>query len=108
MEKSEIKKIMGMDCGKSEKMRRLYMGGMEIGSIAKEMGVRYNFVYNVVSEMCRMSDVELRTKERDDSKKDKIVGLMKAGKSNVEIAKELKSNYNYVSKVVKEELRKVK
>ena len=104
MEK-EIKAIVEGSDSKSKKMVALYNLGLELKDIAKLMDVRYNFVYNVVSNHCRMNELVLRTNTRGASKKDEIIALLDAGKSNVEIAKELKSNYNYVSKVVKEHLR---
>jgi DNA-binding NarL/FixJ family response regulator len=75
---------------------------MEIKEIAAAMGTRYNFVYNVISNFARMNDVELRTNKGGESKKATIIEMVKAGKTNTEIAKELKTNYNYVYKIAKE------
>lgn len=87
---------------KSKRFIKLYNNGMEIKEIASLCNVRYNFVYNVISNHCRMNDVELRTnKTSESSKKVMIEELFKQGKSNTEIAKELKTNYNYVYKVTK-------
>ena len=106
MTKKEITKILGSDVSKSKKMIELYNGGVEIKEIATLMEVRYNFVYNVISNMCRMNDVELRTnKDNENSKKSLIIKLFNEGKSNTEIAKELKTNYNYVYKITKEVLQ---
>ena len=83
-------------------MVALYNSGLEIKQIANIMQVRYNFVYNVISNYCRINDIELRTNTNNtNSKKAQIEELFKAGRSNVEIAKELKTNYNYVYKVTK-------
>lgn len=65
------------------------------------MQVRYNFVYNVVSNYCRMNDIEMRVVVKEN-KKAKIIELMAAGKSNVEISSELKVCYNYVYNTIKE------
>ena len=106
MTKKEINAILGSDLSKSKKMVELYNLGMEIKEIATLMEVRYNFVYNVVSNMCRMNDVELRTnKETGNSKKALIIAMYQEGKSNTEIAKELKTNYNYVYKITKEAMQ---
>ena len=106
MTKNEINKILGSDLSKSKKMVELYNAGLEIKEIATLMEVRYNFVYNVVSNMCRMNDVELRTnKETGNSKKALIIAMYQEGKSNTEIAKELKTNYNYVYKITKEAMQ---
>lgn len=103
MTKKEINSILGSNESKSKKMIALYNAGLEIKEIATLMEVRYNFVYNVISNMCRMNEVELRTNgSNENSKKAMIIKLFEEGKSNVEIAKELKTNYNYVYKITKE------
>lgn len=106
MTKKEINTILGSNESKSKKMIALYNGGLEIKEIANLMEVRYNFVYNVISNMCRMNDVELRTNNgNENSKKAVIIQMFEEGKSNVEIAKELKTNYNYVYKITKEAMK---
>ena len=91
------------EISKSQQMINMYNDGCEIKEIATKMNVRYNFVYNVVSNYCRMHEVELRTnREKTDSKKNQIVTLLQAGKSKTEVAAELKCNYNYVFKIEKE------
>lgn len=81
----------------------MYNDGKEIKEIATAMNVRYNFVYNVISNYCRMNSVELRTnKNNEDSKKAKIIELLSTGKTKTEVATELKCNYNYVFKIEKE------
>ena len=102
MTKNEMNKIIERAASKSKAMIELYNGGLEIKEIATAMQVRYNFVYNVVSNYCRMNEVELRTNQvNGSSKKVLIEQLFKEGKSNTEIAKELKTNYNYVYKITK-------
>ena len=91
---------------KSQKMIALYNEKLEIKEIAKLLNVRYNFVYNVVSNYCRINELQLTT-GNSESKKDAIIELVKAGNSNTEISKTLKTNYNYVAKVVKEYLKTV-
>ena len=88
---------------KSQKMIQMYNEGLEIKEISTKMNVRYNFVYNVISNYCRMNDVELRTnKDNKDSKKSKIIELLQKGLTKTEVSKELKCNYNYVFKIEKE------
>ena len=102
MKQNEIQNIIKNATSKSKAMIELYNEGLEIKQIAQAMDVRYNFVYNVISNHCRMNDLELRTnKTSESSKKVLIEKLFKEGKSNTEIAKELKTNYNYVYKVTK-------
>ena len=102
MTNKEITTIINNAASKSKAMIELYNGGLEIKEIANAMNVRYNFVYNVISNHCRMNEIELRTnKTNENSKKVMIEELFKQGKSNTEIAKELKTNYNYVYKITK-------
>lgn len=95
MEKTAIKKIVEQEISKSQKMIQLYNGGLEVKEVAAIMGTRYNFVYNVVSNYCRMNDVQMRVVEKEN-KKATIIALIEAGKSNVEISSETKCCYNYV------------
>ena len=102
MKNNEIQKIINNASSKSQAMVELYNQGLEIKQIANAMDVRYNFVYNVISNHCRMNDIELRTnKNNENSKKVMIEKLFHEGKTNVEIAKELKTNYNYVYKITR-------
>jgi transposase len=101
----EITKVIGSEQTKSAKMKELFLMGVDIKEIAKLMETRYNFVYNVVSNMIRMNDMEeVVVKDRKEGKKDEIIKLLNEGHSNIEISKILKSPYNYVWKVVNEEL----
>lgn len=102
MKKEEMKQVLEGEGSKSSKMIKLYNAGMEVGDIAKAMGVRYNFVYNVVSNDCRKAGTEIRVTRKQGSVKESIVELIEAGKTNTEISKELGKNYNYVFKVRKE------
>ena len=87
---------------KSAQMVEMYNKGMEIKDIATKMGVRYNFVYNVVSNHCRVNDIELRTSKRTGDKKEQVLAMLADGKTPTEISKELKTNINYVYKIRKE------
>ena len=102
--KKQINEIINNNnLSKSQKFIKLYDLELEIKEIATLMNVRYNFVYNVISNYTRINDIELRTnKTNENSKKNLILQLYKTGKSNTEIAKELKTNYNYVYKITKE------
>jgi len=102
LEKKQINQILESDVSKSQKMRSLYEGGLEIGEIAKLMGVRYNFVYNVVSDSYRKAGIEMRTRKTGDSVKSQIVSFIKEGLNPVEISKTLKCNINMVYKYRKE------
>lgn len=102
MTKEAIRKVIEGEGSKSAKMLSLYNSGMEIGDIAKAMGVRYNFVYNVVSNDCRKNGTEVRVTKKQGTVKTSIIQLIDDGKTNTEISKALAVNYNYVFKVRKE------
>lgn len=103
MKQNEINNVINdVTLSKSKKFIILYNEGLEIKEIASLFNVRYNFVYNVISNYCRMNEIELRTNNvNGSSKKVMIEELFKQGKSNTEISKELKTNYNYVYKITK-------
>lgn len=102
MKNEEIRKITEAEGSKSNKMVKLYNAGLEVGEIAKAMGVRYNFVYNVVSNDCRKAGTEIRVTRKQGVVKEAIIALIKDGKTNAEISKQLGKNYNYVFKVRKD------
>lgn len=86
---------------KSGKMKLMFNLGMEVKEIALIMGVRYNFVYNVVSNMVIVEGVEVENNKKA-SKKDAVWELLDAGQTVKEIAITLKTNYNYIYKLKKE------
>lgn len=97
----QIDKVLGEETlSKSKKMLALFDLGMEVKEIAQIMAVRYNFVYNVVSNHCNMNGIQTETSAKE-GKKDQIIALYNVGKSNKEISIELKTNYNYVFNVLK-------
>lgn len=85
---------------KSAKMKELFDLGIDVKTIANIMNVRYNFVYNVISNYANMNDIKLVTVEKT-GKKEMIIDLFLQGRTNKEIAIELKTNYNYVHNVLK-------
>lgn len=98
----KVAEVMGNDkSSKSAKMKALFNLGLEVKEIADMMGVRYNFVYNVVSNMVIVDGVEVETSKKA-SKKDAVWGMLDEGKTVKEIAVELKTNYNYIYKLKKE------
>lgn len=99
--KKQVKAIMDEDLSKSAKMRALFDLGLDIKEISELTAARYNFVYNVVSNYVNINDIAVE-KNQVSGKKDAILTLHLAGKTKTEISKELKTNYNYVFKVVKE------
>lgn len=99
---AQIKKVVENEgLSKSAKMKELFEMGLQIKVIAQHLGVRYNFVYNVISNYVNMNGIEVETTKKAN-KKDAIIELHKAGKTNKEISIDLKTNYNYVYNTVKQ------
>lgn len=95
-----LKVVTDEGMSKSAKMKALFDGGMELKVIAEALEVRYNFVYNVISNYVTINGLEVE-KNVKAGKKDEIIRLHQEGKTNKEISVELKTNYNYVHQVVK-------
>lgn len=95
------KLVKNEEVSKSQKMKTLFEAGLTIKNIAELLDVRYNFVYNVISNYIITSDIEV-IKEEKVNKKQIISEMFNNGLSVKEIAIELKTNYNYVYKIVKE------
>ena len=57
MTNKEKMAIVNGEATKSAKMKALYNEGCEISEIAKLMGVRYNFVYNVISNAAMKAEI---------------------------------------------------
>jgi transposase-like protein len=85
---------------KSEMIRQEFKSGLAIPEISKKHGIRYQMVYNVISEYCLKNGIEMPKRETGDSKKDRIIELYQEGKGLKQIAQECDTYYNYVSKVV--------
>lgn len=97
---AQVNKVVKQEVSKSSRMKQLFDLGLSIKEIATAMDVRYNFAYNVVSNYCMTEGIEL-VKNKRGGKKEQIIKLYEEGKSNKEIAIELKTNYNYVYSVLK-------
>lgn len=105
---TEIQAVLKSDGTKSGKMKALFDLGLEVKEITAIMSkhdgkeMRYNFVYNVVSNYCNMNGIQTVASEKARGQvRDQIVALYLAGKSNKEISIELKTNANYVFNVLK-------
>lgn len=98
---SQINKVVTNEASsKSAKMKDLFTLGLSIKEIATTMDVRYNFVYNVISNHVTINGIEVES-NKQSSKKDEIIKLHLEGKSNKEISAELKANYQYVYNTLK-------
>jgi DNA-binding protein len=95
-----LAEVLESEISKSSKMKQLFDMGYEVKEISTLMMVRYNFVYNVVSNYVNMNGIVVESQKKE-GKKDAIIEMYLAGKSNKEISIELKTNYNYVFNVLK-------
>ena len=100
--KAAIAKIVANDdLSKSKKIIALFEGGVEISEIAKLVGVRYQFAYNVTSNYINKNRLEDQlVQEVKINKKEVILQMYDDGASVKDIARELNTYQNYVYQVV--------
>jgi len=96
-----VEATMATEGSKSAKIKGLFDLGLEVKTISELMGVRYQFAYNVVSNYVNVNGIEVVT-EVKASKKGEVIALYLEGNTNITISKLLKTNYNYVYKIIKE------
>jgi len=99
--KKQIAGVLKGEGSKSQKMKDLFDLGLEVKEIANLMDVRYNFSYNVISNYININEIETEQEEKSE-KKQAIIDLFNQGMKKVDISKTLKTNYNYIFKVIKE------
>ena len=99
--KEEIDSIINKESSKSSRMKELFLLGIDIKQISILMNTRYQFVYNVCSNFVNIESLEI-VQEEKHSKKSEVIALFLNNHSNIEISKLLKTNYNYVYKILKE------
>lgn len=101
LSEKEIKAIVENDKeSKSKRIKQLFDHGLEIKEIAKIMGIRYNFAYNVISNYILINDIEVI--QEKETKKSAAFKLFDQGKSIKEVVSELKMNYNHAWKIFQE------
>ena len=77
--KKEVDEVLKTEISKSQKIIKLFEGGLDVKEISILMGIRYNFSYNVISNYIRMNDVKGVVKEEKENKKSEIIKLYKEG-----------------------------
>lgn len=98
--------VLQSSISKSKKMIALFDLGLDTKEISEVMTrfegklVRYNFVYNVLSNHININGIPVESQERS-GKKEQILAMFLAGKTNKEISIDLKTNYNYVFNTIK-------
>jgi hypothetical protein len=101
--KKSIEKVLqDSTVSKSKKILFLFETGYSVKQISVELGIRYNFAYNVVSNQVNVGNVEVVKEVKESSKKQLIVEQWKQGSTLKEISVNLRTNYNYVFNVVKD------
>jgi DNA-binding CsgD family transcriptional regulator len=101
--KKSIEKVLqDSTVSKSAKIKFLWETGYSVKQVAEELGIRYNFAYNVVSNWVTVETIEVVKPVKDSTKKQLIVEQWKQGSTLKEISVNLRTNYNYVFNVVKD------
>jgi len=100
-QKSEIQKILTAEISKSQKIKSLFDLGLTTKTISELLSIRYQFAYNVISNYVNINEIPVIDEEKI-SKKSQVIQLFLEGNTNITISKLLKTNYNYVYKIIKE------
>lgn len=103
----QVQAIVLSEGSKSSRIKQLFEGGLEVGEIAKEMGIIYNFAYNVISNYIIVEDIQdvemgRRGGKKSSERKNMVMQMLDDGMSVREIAGELKMNMNQIYKIRKE------
>lgn len=110
----DVKQIVGdvqkQKLSKSKAMLQLYHLGFFVGDIAKLLNVRYNFVYNVVSD--KVGTIRKKQNKVEQSKSQRIRQLYRDGYGVSDICRQLAEegtyvNYNHAYSVVRKEKQKI-
>lgn len=95
------KKTEEVQISKSEMIRKEFKQGKSISEIAKLHDLRYQFVYNIVSDYCLKNKIDMpRSRQDGETKAQKIIELFEAGKTTRQIMVELDTYPNYISRVI--------
>ncbi|MMZ45194.1 hypothetical protein D3C76_169640 [compost metagenome] len=100
VQKDTEKVLADKEISKSQKMKDLFHLGYAVNEISDMLKVRYNFVYNVISNYVTVEGITVEKSEKF-GKKDQIIALWLNGSTLKAISGELKTNYNYVYNVIK-------
>jgi 2,3-bisphosphoglycerate-independent phosphoglycerate mutase len=101
IEENEINAIVFSKLPKSQKMRNLFDAGLDIKLIATLLGVRYNFVYNVMQNHILKNNYVVEV-NKESGKKEIVRALLAEGRTIAEISTEMATTYNYIWKLAKE------
>lgn len=109
----EIGNIVAGVESKSEKVRALFMGGLEANEIKDLLGISYNFAFNVISRMgMKMGGFEetgysvIKKERHGSAEKIEIMADLQSGMKVVDVCKKWKKDYNVVLRYKNEMLGK--
>lgn len=102
VESKKVQTVVTGEGSKSGKIKELFDMGLEVKEIASLLQIRYNFAYNVISNYVNINDIQVVNEVRSGGKKDEILKMYQDGVKKTEIAKALKTNINYIYKVIKD------
>lgn len=91
IEWDEVVQIVKSEGSKSSKMVKLYELGVEVNEVCVLLGVRYNFVYNVISG--KFGSIR---KVKKESMSEKFIEKFEEGMKVSEVSKLFNVNYNWV------------
>ncbi len=91
---------------KSQVIREGFAAGQTIAEISKNNNIKYQMVYNIVSDYCLRNGIEMPKRvTNEDTKAKRIIEMFESGKYTYnEIAREIGTYYNYVSRVISKHL----
>ena len=85
---------------KSDKIKALFEGGLEVKDIGELLKIRYNHAYNVIQNYIIVNDIEVEKSARSvNAKKLEVISILVNGGKLIEAARATKSSYNYVWKI---------
>lgn len=100
-EKEMIVRSEGMN--KSDKIKALFEGGLEVKEISELLQIRYNHAYNVIQNYVIVNDIEVIKSERTvNAKRLEVIQILENGGKLIDAARATKSSYNYVWKISQE------
>ena len=103
LNEEQVKGLVASEVSKSQKIKAMFESGMDVKEISGILGIRYNHAYNVIQNHIIVNEIEVVKQARAaGAKRVEIESLLLEGKSNIEVAKALKTTYNSVWKIKNE------
>ena len=85
---------------KSDKIKALFEGGLDVKDISELLQIRYNHAYNVIQNYVIVNDIEVEKSARSvNAKRLEVIQILENGGKLIDAARATKSSYNYVWKI---------